>query len=74
MGNNIDILFNSNMNIKKIINNNSFFIDLYFSNSKIFLFFPTVHAHNIKILKILCKKISKNPQNYDGISVGGLFF
>lgn len=81
IGNNIDFLnvnetkkflpLNSKQ-IEKLIKINSHFIDLYSSVKKNFLFFPTVHAHNILILKAICKKLNRDIENYDGISVGGL--
>ncbi|MEM5853707.1 MAG: tRNA-guanine transglycosylase [Candidatus Aenigmatarchaeota archaeon] len=72
IGNNVDVICDRNGNISKLIKINSHFIDLYLSMPKNFLFFPTVHAHNMELLKALCKKLSNADYEYDGISVGGL--
>jgi tRNA-guanine family transglycosylase len=71
IGNSIDF-FSKNIDIKSITEINSQFIELYLSNSKKFLFFPTIRAENINILKELCEKLKRVEDKIDGISVGGL--
>lgn len=73
LGNNIDLLapLKTKQDIMKFVKVNSYLIDVYLHCSKNFLFFPTIHAHNFKILRMICQKLKKC-SGFDGVSVGGL--